>query len=232
MQRLSELSNFTQLITWRHAWLTKKTHLGKAALTQIIRLCMQLPGHLGSQSTCPCRKLLPVVVFVFSRKRIDQTADNLNSLDLTSASEKAEIHIFVEQSVSRLKGGDRRLPQIIRLKQMLKRGLGVHHAGLSLLQSNSVQFNLIQFNSIQFNSIQFHSIHFNSTQLFRLVHFCVTTPSCRCHNPFYTLAEMCAVMRMQWMLTRCPIVHRVSVFLISAFCMSALLCQDRGQVAV
>lgn len=75
------------------------------------------------------RKLLPVVVFVFSRKRIDQVADNLNSLDLTTASEKAEIHIFVEQSVARLKGGDRRLPQILRLKQMLKRGLGVHHAG-------------------------------------------------------------------------------------------------------
>ena len=214
MQRLSELSNFTQLITWRHAWLTKKTHLGKAALTQIIRLCMQLPGHLGSQSTCPCRKLLPVVVFVFSRKRIDQTADNLNSLDLTSASEKAEIHIFVEQSVSRLKGGDRRLPQIIRLKQMLKRGLGVHHAGLSLLQSNPTQFNSIQFNSIQFNSIQSNSIQFNSIQL-NSIQF-----------------NSIAVMRMQWMLTRCPIVHRVSEFLISAFCMSALLCQDRGQVAV
>ena len=77
-----------------------------------------------------CRKLLPVVVFVFSRKRIDQVADNLNSLDLTTASEKADIHIFVEQSVARLKGGDRRLPQILRLKQMLKRGLGVHHAGI------------------------------------------------------------------------------------------------------
>ena len=72
-----------------------------------------------------------MVVFVFSRKRIDQVADNLNSLDLTTASEKAEIHIFVEQSVARLKGGDRRLPQILRLKQMLKRGLGVHHAGWS-----------------------------------------------------------------------------------------------------
>ena len=74
-----------------------------------------------------------MVVFVFSRKRIDQVADNLNSLDLTTASEKAEIHIFVEQSVARLKGGDRRLPQILRLKQMLKRGLGVHHAGVCLL---------------------------------------------------------------------------------------------------
>lgn len=82
-----------------------------------------------TDATFCCRSLLPVVVFVFSRKRIDQLADNLNSLDLTSASEKAEIHIFVEQSVARLKGGDRRLPQILRLKQMLKRGLAVHHAG-------------------------------------------------------------------------------------------------------
>ena len=40
-----------------------------------------------------CRALLPVVVFVFSRKQIDQLADNLSSLDLTSASEKAEIRL-------------------------------------------------------------------------------------------------------------------------------------------
>lgn len=195
MQRLSELSNFTQLITWRHAWLTKKTHLGKAALTQIIRLCMQLPGHLGSQSTCPCRKLLPVVVFVFSRKRIDQTADNLNSLDLTSASEKAEIHIFVEQSVSRLKGGDRRLPQIIRLKQMLKRGLGVHHAGLSLLQFifNSIHFISVQFQSIHFNSIQVHLIQFDSMQILQHVHFCVTTPSCCVRNPSHSCGDLCSL---------------------------------------
>ncbi|KAL3159262.1 hypothetical protein ABBQ32_011226 [Trebouxia sp. C0010 RCD-2024] len=85
------------------------------------------------------KKLLPVVVFVFSRKRIDQVADNLNSLDLTTASEKAEIHIFVEQSVARLKGGDRRLPQILRLKQMLKRGLGVHHAGLLPIMKEVVE---------------------------------------------------------------------------------------------
>ena len=105
-----------------------------------------------------------MVVFVFSRKRIDQTADNLNSLDLTSASEKAEIHIFVEQSVSRLKGGDRRLPQIIRLKQMLKRGLGVHHAGLSLLQLDSIRFDSIRFDSIRFDLVQSDPIRFDTKQ--------------------------------------------------------------------
>lgn len=37
--------------------------------------------------------------------------------------------MFCEKSLARLKGGDRQLPQILRLREMLKRGLGVHHAG-------------------------------------------------------------------------------------------------------
>ena len=40
------------------------------------------------------------------------------------------MNTFVELSIARPKGRDRRLPQILRLKQMLERGLGVHHAGM------------------------------------------------------------------------------------------------------
>ncbi|KAL4444150.1 hypothetical protein ABPG75_011887 [Micractinium tetrahymenae] len=76
------------------------------------------------------KDLLPCVVFVFSKKRIDALADNLQSLDLTSAAEKSEIHLFCEKALARLKGGDRELPQVLRVREMLKRGLGVHHAGL------------------------------------------------------------------------------------------------------
>ena len=108
-----------------------------------------------------CRQLLPVVVFVFSRKRIDQLADNLTSLDLTSASEKAEIHIFVEQSVARLKGGDRRLPQILRLKQMLKRGLAVHHAG-SVTPFVGSHYHLVLSQNVNIKSPV--SVHFEGSQ--------------------------------------------------------------------
>ncbi|KAL4421866.1 hypothetical protein ABPG77_003668 [Micractinium sp. CCAP 211/92] len=76
------------------------------------------------------KDLLPCVVFVFSKKRIDALADNLQSLDLTTAAEKSEIHVFCEKALARLKGGDRELPQVLRVREMLKRGLGVHHAGL------------------------------------------------------------------------------------------------------
>ena len=69
------------------------------------------------------------MVFCFSKKRCDLLADGLGSLDLTTGAEKSEIHIFCERSLARLKGSDRELPQIKRVREMLKRGLGVHHAG-------------------------------------------------------------------------------------------------------
>jgi len=55
---------------------------------------------------------LPVVAFTFSRKRCDDNADQLNSLDLTTGSEKSEIHVFFQQSIKLLKGTDKQLPQV------------------------------------------------------------------------------------------------------------------------
>eukprot|EP01135_Chromosphaera_perkinsii_P005879 Nk52_evm12s370 gene=Nk52_evmTU12s370 len=74
--------------------------------------------------------MTPVVVFTFSRKRCEENADGLCNSDLTSASEKSEIHLFIEHALSRLKGCDRKLPQVLRMRDMLKIGIGVHHSGL------------------------------------------------------------------------------------------------------
>ena len=74
--------------------------------------------------------LQPCVVFTFSKKRCETNADSLMSLDMNTAKEKSETHVFIEQSVNRLKGSDRKLPQIARMREMLKRGIGVHHGGL------------------------------------------------------------------------------------------------------
>ena len=76
------------------------------------------------------RELLPMVVFAFSKKRCDTLVDSLTSMDLTSSSEKHEIHIFCERALSRLSVTDRKLPQVLRVRELLRRGLGVHHAGL------------------------------------------------------------------------------------------------------
>ncbi|KAI0095241.1 antiviral helicase [Irpex rosettiformis] len=74
--------------------------------------------------------LLPVVVFTFSKKRCEENAGTLTNADLCTASEKSEIHVTIEKALSRLKEVDRKLPQIRRMRDLLSRGIGVHHGGL------------------------------------------------------------------------------------------------------
>jgi antiviral helicase SKI2 len=93
--------------------------------------------------------LLPVVIFTFSKKKCEQNAATLTNLDLSSSVEKSEIHVMIEKSVMRLKGkyftrflteysegfisslgSDKKLPQIGRMRDLLSRGIGVHHGGL------------------------------------------------------------------------------------------------------
>uniref|UniRef100_M4BTY6 Helicase SKI2W n=1 Tax=Hyaloperonospora arabidopsidis (strain Emoy2) TaxID=559515 RepID=M4BTY6_HYAAE len=76
------------------------------------------------------KALLPVVVFAFSKRLCEESASKLAKLDLSTPSERSEIHLFLETSVQRLQGSDRELPQVLTTKEMLKRGIGVHHGGL------------------------------------------------------------------------------------------------------
>ncbi|KAJ3323070.1 hypothetical protein HDV06_002516 [Boothiomyces sp. JEL0866] len=77
------------------------------------------------------KSLLPVIVFAFSKKKCEEYAQALTNLDLSAgASEKAQIHIFIENSIACLKGGDKELPQILRMRDLLSRGIAVHHSGL------------------------------------------------------------------------------------------------------
>jgi len=73
---------------------------------------------------------LPIVAFTLSRSRCDQNANILTSLDLTTSMEKGEIHHFINKCVQRLKGPDRKLPQVLTLTELLKRGIGIHHSGI------------------------------------------------------------------------------------------------------
>ncbi|RZB54411.1 helicase SKI2W, partial [Asbolus verrucosus] len=74
--------------------------------------------------------LLPIVAFTFSRAKCDQNAENLMSLDLTTQKEKAQIHMFFEKCVRSLKEPDRNIPQILRMRNILHKGIGVHHSGV------------------------------------------------------------------------------------------------------
>ncbi|KAL1864658.1 hypothetical protein VTK73DRAFT_5742 [Phialemonium thermophilum] len=74
--------------------------------------------------------LLPACIFVFSKRRCEENADGLSNQDFCTAQEKSAIHMTIKKSIARLKPEDRVLPQIVRLQEMLSRGIAVHHGGL------------------------------------------------------------------------------------------------------
>ncbi|KAI9307273.1 NUC185 domain-containing protein [Cunninghamella echinulata] len=76
------------------------------------------------------KELLPVVIFTFSKRRCEEYASSLSKTDLCSSLEKSEIHVFIERSLVRLRGTDKELPQILRMRDLLSRGVAVHHGGL------------------------------------------------------------------------------------------------------
>ncbi|EGG05735.1 uncharacterized protein MELLADRAFT_36552 [Melampsora larici-populina 98AG31] len=87
-------------------------------------LWVHLVGLLKKQN------LLPVVAFTFSKRRCEDNASSMPNTDLCSAKEKSEIHVIIERSLKRLNDSDKKLPQILRMRDMLSRGVGVHHGGL------------------------------------------------------------------------------------------------------
>ncbi|KRZ11789.1 Helicase SKI2W, partial [Trichinella zimbabwensis] len=99
-------------------------------------LWLSLIQHLKEKS------LLPMVVFVFSRKMCDTLALMLlqsSSLDLTTASEKNVIRRFFNKSISKLNKNDRTLRQITQLQRMCERGIAVHHSGVLPLMKEIVE---------------------------------------------------------------------------------------------
>eukprot|EP00698_Gefionella_okellyi_P025525 TRINITY_DN9389_c0_g1_i1.p1 TRINITY_DN9389_c0_g1~~TRINITY_DN9389_c0_g1_i1.p1 ORF type:complete len:1222 (-),score=319.66 TRINITY_DN9389_c0_g1_i1:16-3654(-) len=90
-------------------------------------------------TTLKKQELLPAVVFMFSKKRCEETAYSLTGVDLTTEKEKHEIHVFCEASLSRLRGPDRTLPQVVSMRDILSRGIGIHHGGLLPLVKEMVE---------------------------------------------------------------------------------------------
>ncbi len=97
---------------------------GRTTAAQDKTLWVHLVQFLKKES------LLPACIFVFSKKRCEENADALSNQDFCTATEKSAIHMIIEKSIARLKPEDRVLPQIVRLRDLLGRGIAVHHGGL------------------------------------------------------------------------------------------------------
>ncbi|TAQ86619.1 hypothetical protein B7494_g5050 [Chlorociboria aeruginascens] len=97
---------------------------GRTTAAQDKTLWVHLVQYLKKET------LLPACIFVFSKKRCEENADALSNQDFCTATEKSAIHMIIEKSIARLKPEDRVLPQIVRLRDLLGRGIAVHHGGL------------------------------------------------------------------------------------------------------
>lgn len=84
-------------------------------------------------------QLLPTVFFVFSRKMCESHAMDMQSTQLNTGKEQSQVHMFMEQAISRLRKEDRDIPQITFLREMLKNGIGVHHSGLLPIMKEVVE---------------------------------------------------------------------------------------------
>lgn len=97
---------------------------GRTTAAQDRNIWVHLIQHLRT------KELLPACIFVFSKKRCEENADALSNLDYCTAKEKSAIHMTIEKSLARLSLEDRELPQIRRLRELLGRGIAVHHGGM------------------------------------------------------------------------------------------------------
>lgn len=75
-------------------------------------------------------ELMPTVIFSFSKKKCEEIANMLRTMELNTTAEKGAVYSFTQQAISRLSPVDASLPQVLTVCEMVKRGIGVHHGGL------------------------------------------------------------------------------------------------------
>ena len=76
------------------------------------------------------KKLLPAIVFSFSRRECEEHPKSLTSLNLTSDEEKASIREVYSCAIQSLLPEDRELAAVTKILPVLERGIGIHHSGL------------------------------------------------------------------------------------------------------
>ena len=83
--------------------------------------------------------LCPAVIFVFNIKRISEYSKMLCLKNLVPRNQKNEIIKFYKNVVKLIPPEDREIPQVKELEEILKSGIGVHHAGLLPILKETIE---------------------------------------------------------------------------------------------
>lgn len=80
-----------------------------------------------------------MVVFSFSKKKCEEIADYLRGMDMLDRREKKRVVTMMKQVTDRLSPSDAELPQVNRIRELLSRGIGIHHGGLLPILKETVE---------------------------------------------------------------------------------------------
>jgi ATP-dependent RNA helicase DOB1 len=72
----------------------------------------------------------PVIIFAFSKRECESLALTMSKFEFNSTEEQELVANIFQNAIDNLSVDDRKLPQIINLLPLLKRGIGIHHGGL------------------------------------------------------------------------------------------------------
>ncbi|KAG0040219.1 ATP-dependent RNA helicase mtr4 [Podila clonocystis] len=76
------------------------------------------------------KKFHPVIVFSFSKLECEAYAHQVSKLEFNNDEESTMVDKVVDNALDPLSESDKTLPQITTIRTLLRRGIGVHHAGL------------------------------------------------------------------------------------------------------
>ena len=96
----------------------------KIKITKIHHKIEEIVDYLDEKELCPA------VIFVFSIKKITEYSKMLSLKELVSSNQVKEILSFYDKVVNSMPKEDREMPQVQELREILRSGIGVHHAGL------------------------------------------------------------------------------------------------------
>ncbi|VVC41817.1 Hypothetical protein CINCED_3A007924 [Cinara cedri] len=85
------------------------------------------------------RNFAPVIVFSFSKKECENYAMQIAKLDFTSDVEKGLIDKLFENATKVLTEEDRKLPAVLNIVPLIRRGIGIHHGGLLPILKETIE---------------------------------------------------------------------------------------------
>jgi ATP-dependent RNA helicase DOB1 len=86
------------------------------------------------------QSLDPVIIFSFSKKDVESYAKSVcTKYDLTTKDEKERIEQVFNNAIEILCEEDKNLPQLKSMREIIKKGIGIHHGGLLPLLKEVVE---------------------------------------------------------------------------------------------